>query len=114
MHQAQDAQREWVRAERDKHPHLKCLWNTGNVPKGFVQRPKSTEMEEQEMHQEGESTKGRTKEPETVYTDGGCIKVAGGTRAGYGIYWGEGDQRKESRARRGQDQKRRKEQRWQR
>ena len=39
-----------------------------------------------------------------MYTDGGCIRVPGGTRAGYGVYWGEGDQRNEARALRGQEQ----------
>ena len=37
--------------------------------------------------------------------------MTGGTRAGYVIYWGEGDRRNESRAHRGQG-KRRKVQRW--
>ena len=40
----------------------------------------------------------------TMYTDGGCKKVPGGTRAGYGIYWGVGDPRNEAKALRGKEQ----------
>ena len=72
--------------------------------KGFVQRPVSAEMAEQEAQNDGLSSYEKTKETQTVYTDGGCVNMAGGTRAGYGIYWGDGDRRNESRALRGQQQ----------
>ena len=79
-------------------------WNTRNVPKGFCKPPVSIEMEEKEIHQEGEGTQNSAQGTETVNTNGGCIKVTGGPGAGYGICWGEGDRRNEARALRGQAQ----------
>ena len=39
-----------------------------------------------------------------MYTDGGCIKVPGGTRTGYAAYWGAENPKNEVRALRGKEQ----------
>ena len=100
--QGKTPQFEWLKKERDKEPQHKCLWNTGNVGKGFVQCPQSKQMQEEE--QMDRPTTLTQTHVITVFTDGGRVKGAGGTRAGYGIYWGEQDQRNESRALRGKPQ----------
>ena len=63
----------------------------------------STEMSENEIFQKEIQARGDTEETKTVYTDGGCIKEPGGTRAGYGVYWGEADSRNEAKALRGKE-----------
>ena len=74
------------------------------MAKGFVQSPISSEMREFEDFREKDKSHEPTPRTKKVYTDGGCIKVPGGSRAGYGVYWGEGDQINEARALRGQEQ----------
>ena len=88
---------EWLKKERGNAPDQKCLWNTGNVGKGFLQYPQSKQMQSKEQYDRpGVIT--QDNQVTTVFTDGGCVKVMGGNRAGYGIYWGEQDRRNESRA----------------
>ena len=72
--------------------------------KGYEQKPVSNEMSEGETNHEEAKPKEHDPETMTVYTGAGCIKVQGGTRAGYGIYWGERDETNESRALRGREQ----------
>ena len=52
-------------------------------------------MREAEEFPEEDNKEIKQTSTKTVYTDGGCIKVAGGTRAGDGIYWGENNQKHE-------------------
>ena len=63
---------------REGQPQHKCLRNTGNVAKGFVQRPISIEMKETEEPLEEGKRAEQTERTKKVYTDGGCIKVPGG------------------------------------
>ena len=103
-YQTPDAQRDWLRIESEKQLQHKCLCNTGNVGEGFIQNPESTEMKEREEFHKDKDRKIQQAVTQTVYIDGGCIKVPGVTRAGYGVYRGEGEYRSETRALRGKEQ----------
>ena len=60
---------EWLRKQRDKAPDQQCLWNTGNVGKGFIHYPQSKQMQATEQYDRPETL--TQEHVTTVYTDGG-------------------------------------------